>query len=64
MKTWLTAKEGAAHAKVSEWTIRDAVKNGDLPAYPVGKGGRSYRVTAEDIDDWMCSRSFEPKTAS
>lgn len=63
MTTWLTAKEGGVHAKVSEWTIRDAVKNGDLPAYPVGKGGRSYRVTAEDIDSWMKSRSFEPRSA-
>jgi excisionase family DNA binding protein len=60
MTTWLTAAEGGEHAKVSEWTIRKAVKDGELPAYRVGKGGRSYRVTAEDIDEWMKSRSWEP----
>lgn len=63
MTTWLTAAGGAKHATVSEWTIRQAVKDGELPAYPVGKGGRSYRVTAEDIDAWLKSRSFEPRSA-
>lgn len=58
--TWLTVARGAEYATVSEWTIRDAVKRGDLPAYAVGKG-RSYRVTAEDIDAWMTSKSWEPR---
>lgn len=42
--------------------IRAAVKAGDLPAYPVGKG-REYRLTADDVDEWMKSRSYEPRTA-
>lgn len=63
MTTWLTAPEGADYAKVSEWTVRQAVKDGDLPAYPVGKSGRSYRLTAADIDEWMKSRSYEPRPA-
>jgi excisionase family DNA binding protein len=61
MATWLTVAGGAEYATVSEWTIRQAVKDGDLPAYPVGKGGRSYRVTAQDIDEWLMSRSYEPR---
>jgi excisionase family DNA binding protein len=58
--TWHTAATAAEHLKISEWTIRDAVKNGDLPAYPVGKVGRSYRLREEDLDDWLMSRSWEP----
>ena len=61
MTAWLTAAEAAEYVRVSEWTIRAAVKAGDLEAYPVGKG-RSYRLTAGDIDNWMRSRSWEPRT--
>lgn len=61
MTTWLTAVEAAKHAKVSAWTIREAVKDGELPAYAVGKSGRGYRLTAEDVDAWMKSRSWEPR---
>lgn len=63
MTVWLTAPEGAKYAKVSEWTIRQAVKDGDLPAYPVGKTGRAYRLDAEEIDKWMKSRAYEPRPA-
>jgi excisionase family DNA binding protein len=61
--TWLTVAAAAEYASVSEWTIREAVKLGDLCAYSIGKGGRSYRVTAEDVDSWLKSRSWEPRTA-
>ncbi|KKB97009.1 excisionase family DNA-binding protein [Mycolicibacter arupensis] len=61
MTTWLTRKEASEYVKVSVDLIRAAVKNGDLPAYPVGSGRREYRLTAEDIDTWMKSRSWEPR---
>lgn len=64
MTTWLTAAEAAEYAKVSAWTVRQAVKDGDLEAFAVGKGGRSYRLTADDVDAWMRSRSFEPKASA
>jgi excisionase family DNA binding protein len=57
--TWHTATTAGEHVKVSERTIRDAVRNGDLEAYPVGKG-REYRLREEDVDKWMMSRSWEP----
>lgn len=60
MTVWLTAAAAAEYSTVSEWSIRRAVKDGELVAYPVGKGGRSYRLTAEDVDIWMRSRSYEP----
>jgi excisionase family DNA binding protein len=56
---WLTPQEAAEYIKVSLPLISDAVKSGDLPAYPVGKG-RNYRVRAEDVDSWMTSRSYDP----
>jgi excisionase family DNA binding protein len=61
---WHTAETAAQHATVSEWTIRQAVKDGELPAYPVGKTGRGYRLIESEVDDWMRSRSYEPGRAS
>lgn len=64
MTTWLTVKEAAKYARVSEWLIRQAVKDGELEAFAVGKGGRSYRLKAEDVDAWLESTPHEPgKTA-
>jgi excisionase family DNA binding protein len=57
--TWHTATTAAKHVKVNPNTIREAVKNGDLPAYPVGKG-REYRLREEDVDSWLMSRSGGP----
>lgn len=57
---WMTRREAADYVRVSEDLIRAAVRNGDLPAYPVGSGKREYRVTSEDVDTWMKSRSWEP----
>lgn len=58
---WMTVKKAAKRAAVSEWTIREAVKSGELQSYAVGKSGRSYRLTAEDIDAWMKSRPWEQR---
>lgn len=63
MKTWARVPEAAEHAKVSEWTIRQAIKSGELEAYGIGKG-RSYRLALEDVDRWMASHSYEPDTVS
>lgn len=63
MTTWLTPAEAAKYVKVSQPMITEAVNNGDLPAYPVGKG-RNYRLDADEVDQWMKSRSFEPRAAS
>ena len=60
MTHWLKAREAAEYARVSLTTIREAVQGGDLVAYPVGKSGREYRLTAEDVDQWMKSRTWSP----
>lgn len=57
---WFTAATGADYAAVSVWTIRDAVKTGDLKAYAIGTG-RTYRLRRDDIDGWLMSRSWEPR---
>lgn len=56
---WHTAVTGAKYATVSEWSIRQAVKDGELEAHPIGKG-RTYRITEQAIDEWLLSRSWEP----
>lgn len=62
MTNWLTVAEAAKYIKASEFIIRKAVTDGDLPAHPIGKG-REYRLDAADIDAWMKSRSWEPRAS-
>jgi len=62
MTVWHTAKTGAAHAKLSPDLIRAAVTAGDLQAFAIGTG-RDYRLREEDIDAWLTSRSYEPRSA-
>lgn len=62
MTVWHNVKSGAAHVRVSPDLIREAVKNGDLQAFAVGKG-REFRLREADIDEWMSSRSWEPRSA-
>jgi excisionase family DNA binding protein len=63
-RRWATLKEAAEHIRASDFTIRAAIKNGDLPAYPIGKGTRDFRLDLNEVDEWMASRSYEPKSAS
>lgn len=63
MTHWLKAKEAADYARVSLTSIRDAVTSGELVAHPVGKSGREYRLTAEDVDAWLKARTWEPRSA-
>ncbi|WP_442932922.1 helix-turn-helix domain-containing protein [Mycobacterium kyogaense] len=62
MTTWLTAADAAKYARVSTWTIRQAVMDGDLVAYAL-RTGRGYRLTAEDVDAWLRSNPYEPPSA-
>lgn len=62
MTTWFTPVEAGKYARISPDLIRDAVKAGDLKAYPIGKG-KEYRLTADDVDAWMKSRAWEPRAS-
>ncbi|TDO15016.1 excisionase family DNA binding protein [Mycobacterium sp. BK086] len=60
MTTWLTKREAGDYARVSESTITQAVKKGELPAYTM-RSGTQYRFRAEDIDKWLMSKPWQPK---
>jgi excisionase family DNA binding protein len=61
MTVWLTVREAADYARISEPLIREAVKFGYLTAYAVGESGTHIRLRAEDLDEWMMSRAWEPR---
>jgi excisionase family DNA binding protein len=48
--TWLTKKEAAAHAKVSEKTIDRAMARGELTKFLAGRG---IRLRKDQIDGWL-----------
>ncbi|MEW5813685.1 MAG: helix-turn-helix domain-containing protein [Actinomycetota bacterium] len=56
---WATKQEAAQHVRVSPDLIADAVRSGELPAYPIGKG-RDYRLDLAEVDEWMKRRSYVP----
>lgn len=62
MIQWETPKQAATRTQQSPDLIRAAVKCGDLPANPIGTG-RDYRLDPDEVDLWMKSRSYEPKSA-
>jgi excisionase family DNA binding protein len=62
MTVWHTVATGAEHVKVSPDLVRAAVKAGDLQAFAIGKG-KEFRLREDDIDSWLESKSWEPKTA-
>jgi excisionase family DNA binding protein len=49
---WLTVKQAAARAQVHPWTIRRAVRTGQLRAARIG-GRRELRFRAAYIDEWL-----------
>lgn len=60
---WEKVAQSAERVQISQIIIRAAVKAGDLPAYPVGKGSKEYRLDPSEVDAWMKSRSWEPRSA-
>ncbi|MBK6442879.1 MAG: helix-turn-helix domain-containing protein [Actinomycetales bacterium] len=39
---------------VSDWTLRQAIAAGDLPAVALGSGGRKvYSVRLDDVEAWF-----------
>ncbi|MDP3891667.1 helix-turn-helix domain-containing protein [Nocardioides sp.] len=52
---FLTVAEVAAMMRVSKMTVYRLVHNGELPAVRVG---RSFRVTEEDVNDYLRKSFF------
>ena len=57
---WATKREAADHVRVCSRLIQQAVRDGDLPAYSIGKG-RDYRLDLDEVDEWLKSKSWEPR---
>lgn len=47
---FLTPQEVSAILRVSVYTVRRWIKDGDLPAYKIGRG---WRIREADIDRWL-----------
>lgn len=62
MTIWLTTSEAAMHVKAKDdRLIRQAIKAGDLPACRYGRS--EIRIDQEDLDAWLRSQPWEPRTA-
>lgn len=49
-QSFLTPEEVSQLLRVSVYTVRRWIKQGDLPAYKVGRG---WRIRGEAIDEWL-----------
>jgi len=50
LQGFLTPQEVAKILRVSVYTVRRWIKEGDLPAYKVG---RSWRIEEEELERWL-----------
>ena len=53
-----TVQDAAILTSLSDWTIRDAIHKGDLPA---DRNGRRFEILHEDLTAWFES---QPKTGA
>ena len=51
-KAWYTVDEAASHMAVSKRTVQHLIRDGQLTAYRVGRGGHR-RIKFEDLDSAM-----------
>ena len=51
-KAWYTIDEAAVHMAVSKRTVQHLIRDGQLVAYRVGRGGHR-RIKSEDLDSAM-----------
>lgn len=49
---WLTVKQVAAHAQVSEETVRRWLRGGELHGHKIGRRA-GYRVRRDDLERFM-----------
>ena len=56
---WLTVKEAAARAKLSQWSIYQACERNEIRHIRVG-GRRAIRLTPEALDSWLVRHERGP----
>jgi len=49
-QSFLTPQEVSDRLRVSVYTVRRWIKEGDLPAYKVGRG---WRISEFDLEGWL-----------
>jgi excisionase family DNA binding protein len=59
-----TVAETAAILNVSQKTVFEWVRNGDLPAARLGPGGRLIRIRRADLEDFVARGFDEGETAA
>ena len=58
-RDWLTVKEAADRARLSEWSIYQACERNEIRHIRVG-GRRTIRLTPAAIDDWLLQHERVP----
>lgn len=53
---FLTIREAANVLRVSQSTVRNAIRRGELPAYRFGSRGGTIRIAVTDLDKYVASR--------
>lgn len=56
----LTVREVAAELRVSEDTIRRRIDAGELPAVQLGGRGKSIRIPARELQEWLLADEDDP----
>ncbi len=54
----LRAKGAAAHLRISEWLLKEAVRRREIPHYVVGN---RYEFDPDDLDEWLRRQRVEAK---
>lgn len=49
----LTAKQAAAYLKITEWTMRDRIKKGSLPASLIHRSGGTVYFFASELEQYL-----------
>ncbi|MGD8622899.1 MAG: helix-turn-helix domain-containing protein [Anaerolineae bacterium] len=56
-QSFLTPQEVSNLLRVSVYTVRRWIKEGNLPAYKVGRG---WRIRESDLDEWLSQQRLVP----
>ena len=60
-RSFLTPQEVSDLLRVSVYTVRRWIKEGDLPAYKVGRG---WRIQESDLDAWLGDNRLNAATSN
>ena len=53
MRHWTTVRSAAREMNLREKVLYRAIKEGQLPCARLGPQGRNFRVSLEQVDEWL-----------